>query len=91
MRLCMDYRKLSSSTKMKAQPPRSENIFDTLTESKYFTTLDLAMAYHQVEVRPEDREKTAFNIPYGLFQYYLMPIWTCYGTRNFHEINDNSL
>ena len=31
------------------------------------------MCYHQVEVRPEDREKTAFITPDGLFQYNVMP------------------
>ena len=74
MRLCIDYRKLNSFTKKDAHPlPRIEDIFDTLSGSKYFTTLDLAMGYHQVEVRPEDREKTAFNTPYGLYQYNVMP------------------
>ena len=48
-------------------------IFLTLSGYKFFTTLDLAMDYHQVEVRPEDREKTAFNTPYGLLQYNVMP------------------
>ena len=74
MRLCIDYRKLNSVTKKDAHPlPRIEDIFDTLSGSKYFTTLDLAMGYHQVEVRPEDREKTAFSTPFGLFQYNVMP------------------
>ena len=74
MRLCIDYRKLNSLTKNNAHPlPRIEDIFDTLSGSKFFTTLDLAMRYHQVEVVPEDREKTAFSTPFGLFQYNVMP------------------
>ena len=68
MRLCIDYRKLNSITKNDAHPlPRIEDIFDTLSGSRYFTTLNLAMGYHQVEVHPEDREKTAFSTPFGLF------------------------
>lgn len=31
------------------------------------------MEYHQVEVHPDDREKTALSTPYGLFQYDVMP------------------
>ena len=74
MRLCIDYRKLNAVTKKDAHPlPRIEDIFDTLSGSKYFCTLDLAMGYHQVEVHPEDREKTAFSTPFGLFQYNVMP------------------
>ena len=68
MRLCIDYRKLNAVTKKDAHPlPRIEDIFDTLTDSKFFCTLDLAMGYHQVEVHPDDREKTAFSTPFGLF------------------------
>ena len=72
--MCIDYWKLNSFTEKDAHPlPRIEDIIDTLSGSKFFTTLDLAMGYHQVEVRPEDREMTAFNTPYGLFQYNVMP------------------
>ena len=60
-------------TKKDAHPlPRVEDIFDTLANSKIFTTLDLAMGYHQVELHPDDREKTAFSTPFGLFQYTVM-------------------
>ena len=58
MRLCIDYQKLNSVTKADAHPlPRIEDIFDTLSGSKFFTTLDLAMGYHQVKVLPEDWER----------------------------------
>ena len=76
-RLCIDYRKLKSVTIKDAHPlPPNEDIFDTLSGSKFFTTHDLAMGYHQVEVLPEDREKTAFNTPFGLFQYNVIAIRT---------------
>ena len=32
------------------------------------------MGYHQVEVHPDDLEKTAFSTPFGLFQYNIMPL-----------------
>ena len=53
--LCIAYRKLNSVTKNDANPlPRIEDIFDTRAGSKFVTTLDLAMGYHQVEVHPGD-------------------------------------
>ena len=74
MRLCINYRKLNVVTKMDAHPlPRIEDIFDTLTGSKFFCTLDLAMGYHQVEAHPKNSEKTAFSTPFGLFQYNVIP------------------
>ena len=36
------------------------------------STFDLAMGYHQVEVHPDNREKTAFSTPFGLCQYNVM-------------------
>ena len=56
-RLYIDFRKLNSVTKKDAHPlPRVENIFDTLAGSKFFTTLDLEMEYHQVELHLDDQE-----------------------------------
>ena len=73
-RLCIDYRKLNSVTMKDAHPlPRVEDIFDTLAGLKSFTSLDVAMGYYQVELHPDDREKTAFITPFGLFQYTFMP------------------
>ena len=74
MRFCIDYRKLNSVTTNDAHPlPRIKDIFDTLSGSKFFKTLDLAMKYHQVEVLFEDRKKTTYSTPFGLFQYNVMP------------------
>ena len=42
---------------------------DRLADAKFFTTIDMVSGYHQIEVAPEDRLKTAFVSPFGLFQY----------------------
>ena len=73
MRLCIVYCKLNSITKKVAHSlPRITDIFDTLSRSRYFTTLDLAMGYQQAEVHLENRGKRAFSTPIGLFQYNVM-------------------
>ena len=72
MRRCIYYRKLNTVTKKDVHPlPRIKDIFDTLTGFKFFCTLDLTMNYNQVEVHPDDREKTAFSTFFGLFQYVM--------------------
>ena len=41
-RFCVDYRKLNAVTRKDSYPlPRIDNVLDSLTGSKYFTTLDL--------------------------------------------------
>ena len=51
---------------------RDESL-DILGGAKYFSTIDLASAYNQVEVAPADRRKTAFTTPFGLLEYNRMP------------------
>ncbi|GBM64115.1 Retrovirus-related Pol polyprotein from transposon 297, partial [Araneus ventricosus] len=66
-RFCVDYRKLNEITKKDSYPlPGIDDTLDALNVSQWFTTLDLKSGYSQVEVRPEDREKTAFTTVQGL-------------------------
>ena len=46
---------------------------DKLQNATFFSTVDLAQGYHQVPLRKEDREKTAFRSPNGLWQWLVMP------------------
>ena len=74
LRMCVDYRQLNAKVKGDAYPlPRIDESLDILGGAKYFSTIDLASAYNQVEVAPADRHKTAFTTPFGLFEYNRMP------------------
>src|SRR6266496_6681946 len=41
--------------------------------SKWFTVIDLASAYWQIQLRRKDRPKTAFLIRNGQYQFKVMP------------------
>lgn len=74
IRLWVDYRRLNAKTRKDAFPlPRIEESLD----AQYFSAIDLASAYNQVEVHPDDRHKTAFTTPMGLFEYNRMPFGLC--------------
>lgn len=78
-RLVVDFRKLNSITIGDKFPlPNIESILDKLGNSVYFTTLDLASGFYQIEMSPEDKPKTAFSVPNGHFQYTRMAM----GLRN---------
>ncbi|KRZ81115.1 RNA-directed DNA polymerase -like protein, partial [Trichinella sp. T8] len=48
---------LNAVTRVDAQPiPRIDDTLDALAGAKWFSTLDLASGYWQVEVAEEDRE-----------------------------------
>ena len=61
IRPCMDYRELNELIEPVSFPlPRKADLLNSLVQSTYITTLDLASACHQCEIKPSDREKTAF-------------------------------
>ena len=65
---------MNSVTHRDAYPlPRINSTLDTLAESTPFTTLDLAAGYWQVEVKEEDKGKTAFSTPKEHFEFNKMP------------------
>ena len=88
-RFCIDYRKLNSVTHHDAYPlPRIDSTLDSLAGSTYFTTLDLASGYWQVEVEEQDREKTAFSTPRGHFEFNVMRFGLTNATATFRRLMD---
>ena len=73
-RFCVDYRSLNEVTKADTYPlPRVDDLLDQLGGAKFFTTLDLASGFWQIRVAQGSREKTAFVVPQGLFEFRVMP------------------
>ncbi|GBG81216.1 hypothetical protein CBR_g31888 [Chara braunii] len=73
LRLCIDYRKLNAQTVKNAGPlPRIDDLLERLGGATYFSKLDLKSGYHQIEIQPQDRYKTAFKTRYGHFEWVVM-------------------
>ena len=89
LRFCVDYRKINTITRKDAYPlPRVDDTLDTLAGAKWFSALDLLSGYWQVEVAAEDREKTAFCSPEGLFEFNVMPFGLCNAPATFQRLMD---
>jgi len=86
-RFCVDYRRVNDVTQKDAHPlPRIDDTLDTLSGAKWFSTIDLASGYWQVEVEPSDRPKTAFATPFGLHQFRVMPFGLCNAPSTFQRL-----
>ena len=72
-RMCIDYRMLNSMTIKDHYPlPNITTIHRHFHGNKFFTALDLRHGYHHIEIRPEDRHKTAFITHKGLYEWKRM-------------------
>ena len=87
-RFCIDYRKLNDVTvKDSYMIPQVNDLLDTLAGQMYFTTLDLASGYWQVNVAEEHKEKTAFVIPGGeQLEFNRMPFGLANAVPTFQRL-----
>ena len=66
LRICVDYRRLNAKTVRDSFPlPRIEESLESLQGA--------STSLHQVVMDQESISKTAFRVPFGLFEYTRMP------------------
>ena len=72
-RFVSDFRELNKKTKSDTYPlPNIKDCVERMEGATFWTTLDAASAYWSVELEEKDREKTAFSIPHGKFEFNVM-------------------
>jgi hypothetical protein len=71
--------------------PRIDELLDKLHGKKFFTTLDLASGYYQIELEESAREKTVFVVEDNLYQFTRMPFGLCNGPPTFQSLMNYAL
>ena len=65
-----------------------EDIFSKLNRATYFPTLDLQAGYHHIPLDKPSIPKTAFNSPFGKYEYIKVPFGLAQAqkTADFQEL-----
>ena len=66
--------------------PKVEDIFSKLNRATYFTTLDLRAGYHHIPLNKPSIPKTAFNSPFGNYEYVKVPFGLAQAPAFFQEL-----
>ncbi len=73
-RLCINYTSFNKCIISDRYPlPNINEMLSSFWRSKWFTVIDLASAYWQIQLRKKDRPKTAFLTRSGQYQFKVMP------------------
>lgn len=91
-RVVIDFRGVNAKTLPDRYPlPNITDLLDKLGKCQYFTTLDLASGFHQIQMNEKDIEKTAFNTENGHFEFLRMPFGLTNAPATFQRVMDGIL
>jgi len=73
LRFCIDYRRLNLLTRQDSYPlPLINNCLNALSESFWYSTLDLRSKYYNMPISEENRDKSAFVTWSGCYRFTVM-------------------
>lgn len=73
-RFCIDYRRLNAITTPDPFPiPDMNQVIETLSENRWFSKLDVKAMYWHIRMAKDSREKTAFVVHCGQYEFNVMP------------------
>lgn len=71
--------------------PSINDALNSLQGAEYFSSLDLRSGYFQNLMHEDDKEKTAFTTPDGLYEFNVMPFKLCHAPATFERMIDTVL
>jgi hypothetical protein len=88
-RAAFDFRALNKRNAIESVPLRDiHSAFHWFAKAKYFTTLDLNQAYHQIPLAKSSKPLTAFCTDWNLYQYTRVPFGLATGAQVLTRLLD---
>jgi len=88
-RAVVDFRMLNKCISIESVPlPDIHSAFHWFEKAKYFTTLDLNQAYHQIPLAKASNPLTAFCTDWNLYQYTRVPFGLATGAQVLSRLLD---
>ena len=85
-RICIDYRKLNTSTRKDYYPlPFLDQMLDRLAGHSHYYFLDGYSGYNQIMVDLKDQETMTFTCPYETLAFKIMPFGLCNALTTFQR------
>lgn len=92
LRLCVDMRRANQAIQRLNHPlPVFDDLLPRFSGAKYFTTLDIKQAFHQVELVEESRDITTFITNWGLYRYTRLLFGVNYAPEFFQNLMESIL
>ena len=89
-RMVIDYSQtINRFTQLDAYPlPRIDEIVNKVAKYRYFSTIDLKSAYHQIPIHDKDKAYTGFEAGGRLYQFSRLPFGLTNGVACFQRVMD---
>ena len=87
-RLIINYKLLNKVLQWIRYPiPNKKNLIQRIYNATIFSNFDMESGFWQIQIKPEDRYKTAFTVPFGHYEWNVMP----FNLKNAHSEFQNMM
>lgn len=91
-RLCVNFKKVNAITTRDTYPlPLDDDLLNTVSGSKFYSSLDLFSGYWQVPMSEDSMEIATFTCKFGTYSFTVMPFGLTNAPATFQRLMDNVL